>query len=441
MEPTAGSGTADEARRHPTRAALASLTAIALLGAGVGLVAATRHHGAPPLVLTPGGRAPEKGTTARPSIDPGPMPWTPFRYVLAIPAPDLGSNAPVARLEAPPVDDARVRSNAADLGVNGVVERSPNGGRQVREGTALLILEPTPGGWALSYTRLSGGASSPGAVPGSGGSGGSGGSTIVPPVPLEPVSPPTTAPIAPANLPDAARAERIARALLERIGVTGEWSATADTTSTGGGVACAPEPCAVPDHIVLASRSVELHPRFNGIEIDGISWRVDIGDEGHILGVSGTWAELRTLRRYPLRSVAAVFGDLAAGRGIDPEPVPVYANDLGGAVPFPEIKPVTVTIDRVTLGLAVMPASDGGSAVVDVVPTYVFTGRTSSGFQVSRSLVAVEATVITPSTAPGSPTTVPNATNTLPVTTGPVGKPEPQPLPVSPPTVAGKPPT
>jgi hypothetical protein len=81
-----------------------------------------------------------------------------------------------------------------------------------------------------------------------------------------------------------------------------------------------------------------------------------------------------------------------------------------------------------------MPASDNGVAVVDVVPTYAFTGRASGGTEVSRELVAVDAAVVTPSTAPG-PKRVPN------LTVPPIGAPEPQPLPVSPPTVSGKPPT
>jgi hypothetical protein len=252
--------------------------------------------------------------------------------------------------------------------------------------------------------------------------------------------------VPPTNLPDEAAAERIARSLLEGMGITGDWSVTVDAGSgSGDAVVCAPEPCASPMHIVLMSRVVQFRPRFNGVAIDGLGWQVEIGDNGHVLGLSGTWADLRTLGRYPLRSVDAVFAELAAGRGIDPGPVPLDASESGGAFPFHEIKPVTVVIDHVTLGYAVMPAVAGGAAVVDIVPTYVFTGRPedggNSGATVSRTLVAVDATVTTPSTLPGSPKTVPGATNTIPIANPPLGRPEPQTTPDVPPTVGGTPPT
>jgi hypothetical protein len=132
--------------------------------------------------------------------------------------------------------------------------------------------------------------------------------------------------------------------------------------------------------------------------------------------------------------VPSVFADLAAGRGIDPQPIALTELAPGGAEPFHEIAPVDVVIDGVTLGYAVMPAWDGGAAVVDVVPTYVFSGKTTNGDAVSRSQVAVEASVTTPSTAPGPKPTDPGPTDL------PLGKPEPQPMPVEPsPTVAGKP--
>ena len=69
------------------------------------------------------------------------------------------------------------------------------------------------------------------------------------------------------------------------------------------------------------------------------------------------------------------------------------------------IRPLTITIDRVTLGFAVMPATTGTTAVVDVLPTYVFSGRTSSGGTVTQTLVAVQATVATPKTVPVAPMT------------------------------------
>jgi hypothetical protein len=420
------------APRHPARAAVASLTVIALLAAAVGVVAATRHHANPRLVLSPGSQVPEQARAA-PTVVGGGL--GPYRYRLGIPAPDLGSDAAVARLEAPAVDAARVASLAKALGLSGAATPMPGGsGWQVTDRSAELLVAPTPGGWTVSYAPNSV-DSAPGSVPGSTGSGrapnagsaGGGqtssnpsGATAVPPVPLQPVAPPTApvppgpvptvpttpvpapVPTIPANLPDAARAEQIARGLLDRMGISGDWSVTVDTTSGGSAVMCAPAPCPGPLPIVPSTLTVELHPRLAGIAIDSLSWRVEIGDQGRIVGVGGTWTDLRTLGRYPLRTVDAVFADLAAGRGIDPLPEPVAATEPGGAVPFHEIAPVTVTIDHVTLGLAVMPAFDNAGAVVDVVPTYVFSGHTADGQQISRSLVAVEASVTTPSTAPGA---------------------------------------
>ena len=148
MEPTPEGGTADASPPPPGPGGAGLADRDRPARRGVGLVAATRQPRRPATGAHPGRPGARAGRERLPS--PGGagssvMPWAPLRYRLAIAPPDLGSNAAVARLEAPPVDDARVRSIAADLGVNGVVERSPNGGRQVREGTALLTLEPTPG--------------------------------------------------------------------------------------------------------------------------------------------------------------------------------------------------------------------------------------------------------------------------------------------------------
>jgi hypothetical protein len=131
--------------------------------------------------------------------------------------------------------------------------------------------------------------------------------------------------------------------------------------------------------------------------------------------------------------VRSVFADLAAGRGIDPDPLRVAAVELGSpgsAMPLHEIAPVDVSIDHVTLGYSIMPATEDGRAVVDIVPTYGFSGHTSSGDAVSRKLVAVDASVAPAVIPPGSPST--GATVSPP----PVGKPVPVPVPE---TVAGPP--
>src|SRR4029079_15196424 len=140
---------------------------------------------------------------------------------------------------------------------------------------------------------------------GSGGSSGSSGS-VDPSTGTEPAtgaepaptkSEPTTAPgaiLPPENLPDAAGAERIARALLERLGVADDsWSATVPDANADDGVACAPEPCAL-TRSVPTTRTVMLSPVFDSVTIEGLSWQVQIGDNGAVLGVYGTWTTLRT---------------------------------------------------------------------------------------------------------------------------------------------------
>jgi hypothetical protein len=447
MEPTAAEDTENgpvarlvtaAMRRHPARAGVASLTAVALLVGAISAVVATRHHASPNLVLAPAVRSPTGGVAASPSLDVG---IASYRFRLAMTPPDFGSDAPVARLESPPLDEAHVRTMATALGIRGVVIPA-GGGWQVTDGARQLSVEPTPGGWVISEAANA--VASPGPILGSSGTGHAASATVMAPVPLQPIAPPpgpdpsppppvpapgvavpTPQATPPANLVGPADAERIARSLLERMGIGGaDWSVAVDATTTGGAVTCTPEPCAMPDHLVLASRTVELRPRFQGAEIGGLSWQVEIGAGGDIVGLSGTWANVQTLGRYPLRPVASVFADLVAGRGIDPEPLPVMGSSLGEAVPFQGITQVTVTIDHVSLGYALMPASDNGVAVVDIVPTYVFAGHTNGAGMVSREMVAVRATVSTPRT---------NVTNTPP------GKPESPPAPASPLTAGGTP--
>jgi hypothetical protein len=425
---------------------LASLTLIVVLAGVVGGVIVTGgdHHAAPRLVLAPGGRPPGKFDSSALA----PVGLRPFHYRLAGSLADLGPDAAVARLEAPVVDDARVAAIAGALGVHGEVRHAAEGGgRTVTNGSAQLGIDPTPGGWTVSFSpsALDGGT---GTVPPSGGSGTAGsadgsapdiGSGVPPDKTVAPPDtapgPTSTVPAPPVNLPNDVEAERIARALLEQMGVAGDWSVTIDTLNAADSVACSPEPCAVvPPEVLPTTRSVTLSPRFEGVAIDALSWQVQLGDGGRVESAWGTLTDLRTLGHYPLQSVPQVFADLAAGRGIDPQPIALNELAPGGAEPFHEIAPVDVVIDGVTLGYAVMPASDGGAAVVDIVPTYVFSGSTTNGDAVSRSLVAVEAGVTTPSTAPGPKPTDPGPTDL------PLGKPEPQPMPVDPsPTVAGKP--
>jgi hypothetical protein len=439
-EPAAALVSSDR-RRHPARLAAASLSVVAVLAAVVGVIAANGNDDARrPLVLVPGAASPVKEAPAGADIRVG---GAPYRYRLGIASPELGSDAAVGRLEAPSVDEGRVETIAKALGLDGPAGHTAGGGWRVGNGTAILTLEPTPGGWSVSYTLDAGGGA--GSVPGSAGSGGSTGSigsgTVEPDgstgsSTADPVGPPTSTTVAttPANLPAPADAERIARALLARVGVAdNSWSATVEDAA-GDSVACAPEPCAVPQ-VVPTARFVVLHPMFEKVAIDEISWQVEIGDDSAILAVFGTWTTVRTIDRYPLRSVDAVFADLVAGKGTSPGPVPMTAIAPDGGAPDHMNQPVDVTIDRIRLGFAVMPAFDDGVAVVDIVPTYVFVGTVDGGGEITRELIAVEASIAAPAAIPRDPATG-NTGSTTPLS----GKPEPQPAPAEPP-VAGTPPT
>ncbi len=392
--------------RQPRRIAAAAVSSLVVAVAVVGVAAATRSHTRPPLVLVSRGKVVSDAALA-PIGEP-----VPYHYRLSVPASDLGSDAPVARLEVPSIDASRVADMARALGLKGAaIDTHP--GWRVTDGTAQLTLTPVPGGWDVAYGFDAGGRAA-GSVPGSTGStgstgsGGSGDAVAVPPSPPSPpspqgggVAPPASLPIettpqipAP-HLPPTGHAEQIARTLLTKLGVAdGSWSATA-YDSAYGAVACAPQPCATPD-VLLTTRVVVLHPTFHSVAVDGLSWQVEIGDNGRIDSASGLWTTVHPLGHYPLRSVAAVIADLTAGIGHSNSPLPMGAREAlgitGGAAPAP----ITVTIERVTLGYAAVPASADRSAVVDIVPTYVFTGRTSTGDPVTETMVAVIAAAAPP---------------------------------------------
>ncbi len=405
-----------------TRRITAVLTSgLVVVSAAVSVALATRSHSRPPLVLVSGGKVVSDAALA-PIAGP-----VPFHYRLSTPAPDLGSDAPVARLEVPTVDAERIVAMAHAFGLDGpAVDTHP--GWQVSDGAARLTVTPATGGWDVAYA-LDAGNGAPGTVPGSAGSGGapgssgsgssggsggssgSGGSTgsgnavSVPPSPPKVVLPPlppslpteTTPQIPARNLPSTARAEQIARSLLTKLGVADDsWSVTA-FDSSGDTVTCSAPPCAEPD-VLLASRTGVLSPTFQSVAVDGIFWNIEIGDNGAIDSASGLWTRVHTIDRYPLRSVAAVFADLATGVGDSTSPGPVGARGDPGASPDHVIEPVTVSIDRVTLGYAAVPAAADRGEVLDIVPKYVFSGRTSAGDPITQTMVAVVAAATPPPT-------------------------------------------
>jgi hypothetical protein len=303
---------------RPLRIVVAALSSLALVAGVIGVAAATRGGaGRPPLVLLSNGKL-----TADAALAPIGNPVA-YRYRLAGPPPDLGSDAPVGRLVVPAADAARVGAMARTLGLHGVPTETHPGWR-VTDGAAQLTLVPAPGGWDVAYAYDAGNTAagstpgSAGSALGSSGSGSSGSGSsgsgnagdvapapptvVAPPTPATVVAPPkpgpasTTLEIPARHLPAPSRAEELARALLVKLGVADDsWSATT-SESARDSVTCSAPPCAEP-LVLLMSRMVVLRPTFDSIGVDGLSWQIEIGDNGKIYSVSGLWATSHTIAR------------------------------------------------------------------------------------------------------------------------------------------------
>ena len=326
------------------------------------------------------------------------------------------------------------------------------------DGGTRLSVDPVPGGWAVSF-GLEAATSVPPAAGGSDGSGregsGSGspdssgssgssgsaappGGTVDPNVPTTSSTPSPSVTVPPAvNLPEPTEAERIARSLLDRMGIAGTWSAT-DLLGADD-IACVPvrRVPLVPTmlavelaHCSTASRSTDSCGKSRSATTAGSSGAGHLDDGAHDRPVPVALGRCRVCRpRIRNR----------------PEPVPRsdhcdrcrYRDSRARTelrAPEPAA-PITVTIDHVALGFTVFPASDNGIAVVDVVPTYVFTGTMGVGAPYTQALVAVDASIVPPAvTAPPY---------SKPIAVSPPSEPQPlpQPEPVTEPTVSGKPPT
>ena len=360
-------------------------------------------------------------------------PERPTKYALDATLPDLGATARVRRMKAHSVDAAAVQRFADALGVAGTPTRTATGW-QVQGADAFLQFDIAGGVAGMSYSR-----GAPGASDGSTGSGVAappGGAVVngpetkpVPPetgvVPVAPpapvvVAPPTPAP-APVDVPSAADAQTMARALLDRFGVLSGQDWATDVSDSGGVVStCAagvPCPMVPPE---VSARTVTFSLLVDGTRVDGVQWSVTIGEHRQVEYVNGEWATPTDLGEFPLRSAAAVFADLQQGKARYATPVPMMASDggttTGAAAPdiAPEpspvppagpstlppavpstLPPVVVHVSGVSLGLARWNADDAGVAVVDLVPTYRFHARVDGGESYDIVLLALEPSVVT----------------------------------------------
>src|SRR6185503_12969829 len=104
------------------------------------------------------------------------------------------------------------------------------------------------------------------------------------------------------DVPDAAAAEKAARALLDGLGVFAgqNWSATVDDSGSLA-FACAPG-LACPDmRPRVTARTVTFSLFVDGARVDGIDWSVTLGEHSVVESLDGEWATPDAIGSYPLR--------------------------------------------------------------------------------------------------------------------------------------------
>jgi hypothetical protein len=361
----------DDGSQSPAwRALLPAAAVAALILAAVGVTLAVRGDEPAPrrlevLRLTAGGAARTDAAMEPAVVGPPPV------YRLTGPLPDLGSTAPVARLAAGDLDEARAARMAGALGLDAPVRRTDDG-FVVAGDAGTLTVSRSASQVTVSFSEGRPGATEP-ARPGTG----SGDGAAVPgcdpaagPCPDEPVEAPAEPP-PPRALPDPAGAERIARDLLDRMGVdaTG-W--TVEVIDADTAVACSPGTRCDPAPSVVFQRTVTLTPTFDGIETTGLEWGVTVGDEGRVLGLWGTLTELEPLGAYPLRTTTRAFEDLQAGRDVVGGVVAFAERAAGGPEPAIEPPPAPRDVEVSGVRLRRMVITRAGDGTALLVPVYEF---------------------------------------------------------------------
>lgn len=311
--------------------------------------------------------------------------------------PDLGATGAVSQLVAPAVDQATVATMAGALGIKGTPTQQ-QGSWTVTDGTSTLTLNSAGGMWNVSFGRYalgdatigSGSSGTSGGSSGSSGASATTGATTTAPArgantPATAIAPGEPAPSppndggtpgvtmvdpkvmeAPKNLPSAADAERIARDVMDKLGVKADWKVE---VNDGGGVGVATAcpagadcPVSSPTSFVT-SRAVSFHRIVDGVVTVGLDWGIEIGDEGRVQGVYGILADLQKVGDYPLRTTADVYKDLVDGKGFSPGPVPLAGLRETGVAGAPAIATDNSSSNKTgsnQTGSNQTPASSGG---------------------------------------------------------------------------------
>jgi hypothetical protein len=452
-----------------------SVLAIAVLSAGACGSAATPEASSPS--STPKlslAKASARTGAADAAQEPGAMPLpAPVSYVLDGTLPDLGTQSPVYRWTAHTVDIAEVNRLAGVLGIDAPATATDDG-FAVNGSNATLAVSTAYGATQISYypggnavdgvsggsSDGSSGSSSSPPSPGTGTEPGDKPIAIDEPTPIDPgvIEVPEKRAV-PVDVPSADAAEDIARALLDRMGVLDGQTYDSEVNSSGGiavscevGTDCSGEPQQV------FARDVSFTLVIDGVRVNGIGWNVSVGEHSRIDSLYGEWGTSDVLGTYDLRSTSAAFEALNQGdlnyRGPQPVAVdgdvPVSAqadaatpdDTPAAAPPVPEpngrepavdlplpvdpkpvdttpVEPMVVHVNGVSLGLARWDAVDGGTNVIDIVPTYQF-HTVSDGIESDVEELALD---------PGAIDFADPIVPSLPVPEPGTAKPEPAPAP------------
>jgi hypothetical protein len=364
--------------------------------------------------------------------------FAPIEYTLATELPDLGSTGVVYRVAAPRSAVDAATAIAAALGIEGKTVEHDGVAEVVGADRAVTVSKNGPLFVSIYHSVVTGEPARGGSEPSAGGDGSTGVSKEAP----DAVEVPAIE--APKNLPTAASAEQIARELLDRIGVDGDYeAAVSDSGNVGVATACAPDTdCPPAPEPTVTSRAVTLFRMIDDRRVSGLEWYIEVGDEGVVESVNGTWAALETVGDYPLRSVGAAYealrrGEVTGGRDLVAQGSPDANVGAPAIEPSPDVavEPLRVVVSGATRGTIFMTAYEAGGPAAYVVPSYRFEGTYPDGTPWNAEVLAVdEKYVVTPSaTVPPSadgrepspaPQPEPDAVVPEPATSSFTGQPE-----------------
>lgn len=332
--------------------------------------------------------------------------FAPIEYTLVADLPDLGSTGLVHRVGAPRSAADAATAIAAALGIEGTTVERAGVAEVVGTDRTVTVSNDGPLAVSIYHSVVTSepvrGGIEPGAGGGSTGSGGAvdggaGGSTDESKEAPDVVDVPAIE--APKNLPSAANAEQIARELLNRIGVDGDYEAeVSDSGSAGTATACAPgTDCPSAPEPIVTSRAVTLFRTIDGRRVGGLEWYVEVGDEGVVGSAGGTWASLEPVGEYPLRSVGTAYealrrGEVAGGRDLVAQGSPEAGVDAPAIAPAPDVsvEPLRVAVSGATRGTIFMTAYEEGGPSAYLVPSYRFEGTYPDGTAWSAEVLAID---------------------------------------------------